>query len=351
MEVATQHKRPWPDPEPPDLAVPAGMRRERFRAMGTTVSLLLPAAQATDGATAVRALFAQWEQTLSRFRPESELSALNVRAGEPVAVSALLFDAVAIALAAARATDGLFDPTLLRQLVSLGYDRSFETLPAHQPRLPGSLAVAGPGGGWRGIELDPSGRRITLPPGVMLDLGGIAKGMAADAALARLTEMGIAQALVNAGGDLAVLGQPPGGAAWPITVPLRQGTQTVTLKRGALATSGVGRRRWRQGREERHHLLDPRTGLPAHSGLWSASAGADHCAQAEVAATVACLLGPDSGARFLAAQGLSGLLVGADGACHIAGAWPTPPGRSYMGQLPAGRHRTDRHDEGGAPWT
>ena len=160
MAALAQPKRPWPDPEPPDLAVPAGMRRERFRAMGTTISLLLPAPRASAGTAAVQALFAHWEHTLSRFRPTSELSRLNVRAGDPVTVSPLLYTVVDAALEAARATEGLFDPTMLRQLVVLGYDRSFETLPR---RLPGTLSVAGPGGGWRAIHLDPMHRRVTLP--------------------------------------------------------------------------------------------------------------------------------------------------------------------------------------------
>ena len=323
MEALAQPKHPWPHPEPPDLAVPAEMRRERFRAMGTTISLLLPAPRASAGTAAVQALFAHWEHTLSRFRPTSELSALNARAGDPVTVSPLLYTVVDAALEAARATEGLFDPTMLRQLVVLGYDRSFETLPR---RLPGTLSVAGPGGGWRAIRLDPMQRRVTLPRGVGLDLGGIAKGMAVDAALAALQTVGIDAALVNAGGDLAVLGRPLSGESWPIAVPTRAGTQTVTLQHGALATSGVARRRWRQGEQEHHHLLDPRTGEPAQSGLWSVSVGAATCAQAEVAATVACVLGLEAGAAFLHAHGLAGLLIHESGAWQTVGGWPAPTG-------------------------
>ncbi len=318
----TPARRPWPVPEPPDLAVPAGMCRERFRAMGTTVSLLLPTPQAGAGCRAVQTLFAEWESALSRFRPDSELSRLNARAGRPVGVSPLLYRVVAAALDAARATEGLFDPTLLRQVVILGYDRSFEVLPAVQPP---SLRSAGPGGGWRSVALDPDRCAVTLPRGCGLDLGGIAKGLAVDAALSRLQEIGVETALVNAGGDLAVYGRPPDGAPWPVAVPTRTGTQTVTLQHGALATSSVARRRWRQGHQERHHLLDPRTGASAQGHLWSVSVGAATCAQADVAAKAAYLLGPVEGARFLAAHRLSGLLVETGGTCHRAGAWPAPP--------------------------
>src|SRR5207302_715875 len=98
--------------------------------------------------------------------------------------------------------------------------------------------------------------------------------------------LGIATALVNAGGDLAVLGLPPDGEPWPVAVPRREGTWTVALQHGALATSGVARRRWRQGSHDRHHLLDPRSGVSTQNGVWSVSVAADRCVQAEVAAKV-----------------------------------------------------------------
>ncbi len=314
--------RPWPALEPPELAVPAGMQRTPFHAMGTTVSVVLPTAH-TRTVAAVQQIFATWEATLSRFRPQSEFSQLNARAGDTVAVGPVLFHVVATALEAARATDGLFDPTMLRQLVLLGYDRSFETLPLQQPR---ALAVPGPGGAWRSIMLDHARQTVTLPRGCGLDLGGIARGLAVDAAVAYLHEQGVPQALVNAGGDLAILGLLPAASGWPVTVPTRRGTQAVALRHGALATSSRSRRHWRQGREERHHVLDPRSGEPAQEGLWSVSVGAATCAQADVAAKVALLLGPAAGVAFLEHQGLSGLLVAQSGALHRAGAWPDAEG-------------------------
>jgi FAD:protein FMN transferase len=295
------------------------MIRDEFPAMGTTISSLLPAAGAADGAAAVRALFAEWERRLSRFLPDSELSRLNRRSGEPVQVSPLLFAVLTTAVSAARATGGIFDPTLLRQLVRVGYDRSFEEMP---PLVPASPAVLHPGGGWQGLRMDATQRRVTLPAGVEVDLGGIAKGMAVDAALARLGELGITSGLVNAGGDLALLGSPPGGEEWPIAVPGRDAGWTVPLRRGAMATSGIAHRRWRQGTRRRHHLLDPRTGAPAESGLWSVTVVAGRCEQAEVAAKVAFILGPESGAEWLRARGLAGLLVCEDGAWQVAGPWP-----------------------------
>ena len=172
----------------PELAVPSGMSSRRFRAMGSEVHLVVPTGNADDAALAVECLFSQWEGVLSRFRPESELSRLNARPGTPVTVGPILLAAVEAAIEAARATGGLFDPTLGHELVRLGYDRSFEemgdALPS--PRRPG-----GGGGGWRTMVVDRSAGVVTMPAGSELDLGGIAKGMAVDASLGLLRSLGI----------------------------------------------------------------------------------------------------------------------------------------------------------------
>jgi FAD:protein FMN transferase len=309
-----------PAPTPPDLLhVPAGMARSHFRAMGTTISLLVPAEDLKRAEEMVRALFFDWEQALSRFVAESGLSRLNRMAGSPVIVEALLFAVMDRALAAARATDGLYDPTLLNQLQQLGYDRAFDALLAERPAT-GYQAT--PGGRWCDIHINSALRLVTLPAGVGVDFGGIAKGMAVDAALEQLRQHGLPMALVNAGGDLAVLGLPALERQWPIEVEGKTRSWVIPFQRGALATSGVSRRHWRQGGHERHHLLDPRTGLPAQSGLWSVTVAADSCEQAEVAAKVAFLLGEAQGGEFLRRHDLSGLLVQDDGSWSATGSWP-----------------------------
>jgi thiamine biosynthesis lipoprotein len=287
--------------------------------MGTTISLLLPASQAARGVQIVGSLFQEWEQTLSRFLAESELSQLNAHAGTAMAVSDLLYTVLATALSAAQATQGVYDPALLEQLVQLGYDRTFDDLPAvsFDPIIPGE-----PGGGWRGIRVNPIYRHVTLPTGIKLDFGGIAKGMAVDAALEQLRLSGVSPALVNAGGDLAVLGLPPAAEQWPIAVPGRERYWTIPLHSGAVATSGIAHRHWWQGQTLRHHLLDPRTGLPAQSDLWSVTVVADRCEQAEVAAKVAFILGSRQGADFLRRHRIAGLLVREDGTWESVEPWP-----------------------------
>ena len=233
--------------------------RRAGRPMATDVSVQivampgqLPAAYAA--ADACMAWFDEVDRTLSRFKPESELSRLNAATGRWFAASSLLFEAVACAFQAAQSSDGLFDPTLLRQIEALGYDRDFAQI-AHREVCDQEAAAPvdqpASAAGWRSIELDPRRQRIRLHDGVRLDLGGIAKGWAADVALSRFCE-DFPGALINVGGDLRLRGGPAPGAAWSIGVrdPRAEATRTgadapttnvatVTLSRGGLATSGA----------------------------------------------------------------------------------------------------------------
>ena len=299
---------------------PEGLARASFQAMGTTIVVIVPEQALDEALRLTRGLFAEWEDALSRFRPESELSLLNAAAGFRVPVSGLLMTTLSTALNAARATRGVFDPTILQRMLEIGYDRSFETLAASLPApRAGCHAQTGR---WREIEVDEARRLVRLPAGVGLDFGGIAKGMAVDAALDLLEAHGLTPALVNGGGDLAVREPPPNLPHWPVLAMGKDEAWVIGLERGALATSGVARRRWLQGQTPRHHLIDPRTGEPADSSLWSVSALGGRCAQAEVAAKTALILGREAGTAFIEETRLGALLVAETGDWSAAGAWP-----------------------------
>jgi thiamine biosynthesis lipoprotein len=286
--------------------------------MGTEIQLLVRERLTREAAQSVEALFSEWEEALSRFRPLSELSRLNASAGTPVRVGPILLDAVEAALEAASSTGGLFDPTLRHELVRIGYDRSFEEI---RPTR-GRVARPRGGGAWRRIAVDRAAGVVTLPVGGELDLGGIAKGMAVDASLERLARLGVDAALVSAGGDLAVRGLPPDAGAWSVLVGDDDGP-VVPLVRGALATSGIARRHWRQGDIERHHLVDPETGEPAASGLREVTVAGGTCRVAEAGATAAFVAGPRLGPGVLERLGLAGLLVTNAGAQIRVGSWPS----------------------------
>lgn len=299
---------------------PHGFTRSVFHAMGTTIVVIAPDHASATALRLTRDLFAEWERTLSRFRADSELSRLNAAAGLRTAVSPLMLTVLGAALDAARATRGIFDPTVLLRMIEIGYDRTFETLPTRLPAAHETQRAQT--GGWRAIDVNEARRLVRLPAGVGLDFGGIAKGMAVDAALNLLEERGLTPAMVNAGGDLAVRSLPPDAPHWPIAVPGKDEGWVIGLKGGAVATSGVAHRHWRQGDSERHHLIDPRTGDPAASALWSVTAIAGMCAQAEVAAKTALIQGSEQGARFIEEVHLGALLISDNGEWRTAGAWP-----------------------------
>ena len=228
------------------------MGSRTFRAMGTTIELLVEADRAEEALDTVEAEFERLEQILSRFRPDSELSQLN-REGS-VDASPELAEVVELALEARERTGGRFDPTVHDALVAAGYDRTFDDVPAD-----GDADAAE--GRRCGGAVVLSGRRITLEPGVHLDLGGIGKGFAAERGAELLAVHG--PCLVSAGGDVAVRGVPAGGV-WPVGI---DDSLTIGLEHGGIATSGRDRRRWTRGGSERHHLIDPATGMPAATDI------------------------------------------------------------------------------------
>ncbi len=277
---------------------------------------VLDASDPSAGAAvaAVPDWFAAWDQALSRFRDDSELAVLNRRAGHGwTQLSPTLWAVLAAARAAARLSDGLVSPTVLSALERAGYDRDFAAIGDGRAVPAGTAAPAAP---WSAIRHDPRRRAVALPAGARLDLGGVAKGWAADTAVRRLAAHG--PALVDAGGDIAVSGPRADGTPWPIGVadPRQPGEQIalLLLPAGGVATSGRDYRRWRQGAAERHHIIDPRTGLPAATDLLTVTVVAPSARVAEAAAKTVLILGREAGLAWLAARPyLAGLLVSEEG--------------------------------------
>jgi thiamine biosynthesis lipoprotein len=283
------------------------VQRFRFRSMGTDVELLGPIGDRTFDAAArgVRATFDREDRRCSRFRADSELSRVNRNAGRVSVVSAPFADVVGAALRGAAETAGAFDPTLLDAVVAAGYDRTFDELlaGARIATRPGR-----PGGAWRRIRLE--GRRLAMPAGVHLDLGGIAKGWTVDLAVERAIGLGLSWALVNAGGDLRLEGDVPAPLEVAIEDPDSPDAEIgrLHLARGAVATTSVTRRVWGPGL---HHVIDPTTGSPAGGDVVQATVAARTCAHAEVLATSALLRGRD------ALPGVTAVLVVRDGVIQV----------------------------------
>ncbi len=295
------------------------MLKIEFRAMGCQMTALLdwdtlPAARLLQQTPA---WFEEWEQSLSRFRADSELNRLNASAGQPFRASPVLFAAVRLALEAAGWSEGMVVPTVLPALEKAGYDRSFELLrDANGRNAPPNQAGETLPAAWQHIELDENRQTILIPAGARLDLGGSAKGWAALQAAQRLGQAG--PALVEAAGDIAISGRMADGAPWPVDVadPLdvEDCLVQLALEGGGVATSGIDRRRWRKDGQWKHHIIDPRSGEPARTDLLSVTVVAPDVCRAEAAAKTALILGSQAGLAWLEARpDLGGLLALPDG--------------------------------------
>jgi thiamine biosynthesis lipoprotein len=264
------------------------------------------------------------DRACSRFRDDSELARLNADAGRWSGVSDLLLLALETALGAAADTDGLVDPTIGRTLRLAGYDRPLPLVLARDgERFRASFA---PVPGWKLVELDPPQRRVRIPKGIELDLGATAKALAADRAAAVAHELTGTGVLVSLGGDVSVAGPTP-EAGWPVRVaddhaaPLVEGGPVFAVAAGGLATSGTTVRRWKAGNVTLHHIIDPRTGRPAHTPWRTVTVAGGTCVKANVASTAAIVLGAEA-PSWLVARGLPARLVAADGAVSTVAAWP-----------------------------
>ncbi len=319
-----------------------------FKAMGCQSRVVVNGADHEGLATWAVDRIAQLESMWSRFRPDSEISALNRNPGQMTSVSPETFALIERAIEAWEVTGRRFDPTMLTELVEHGYDRTHTELapPKAASWQPvGGAPSAGPTGLSRlrpasdllaesevgprpesragEIVLVPALPAVMLPEGVSIDPGGIGKGLAADIVASELVEQGADGALVDLGGDLRVIGEhPDGGSAWPVIVdpevPGIEGYQ-VGLADGGIATSSQLGRRWSTETGDRHHLLDPRDGKPSASPAAAVVVAGGAAWQAEVVAKAALLAGFEAGCRLITDNGSVGLLLGFDGTTHDAG--------------------------------
>lgn len=261
----------------------------QFKAMGSHMQAWLSTDSATNShiLNEVPVWFEEWEAELSRFRPTSELSRLNAHTGEWVQVSPVLFEVIADAREAAEMTNGIFNPLILDALEATGYDHSFDgqTFASHQ-----SLSASKPVASWDSLQIDDDRQAVFLPAGIHIDLGGIAKGWAAQEAANRLSIYG--PCLVDAGGDLVAYGSPDDSGGWIVNVPNLDESDDLfrlLLVDQAIATSGTDYRNWQRDNQTFHHLIDPRTGRPSESRIVRSTVVAPEAEQAVVWAKVSLM--------------------------------------------------------------
>jgi thiamine biosynthesis lipoprotein len=278
------------------------MYTREFRAMNTGILLAGegPQEAVETGFIQAQKFIEDSEKRFTRFSSESELSQLNRSAGSWLDASKDLFEVMSLAKRLYKQTAGLFDPSILEALEQAGYDRSMDEIHLYggvtmtvlpRPKLHR----------FDEIRLDEQRGRIALPSEMRIDLGGIAKSWIAEKAALLLSAWANVCA-VDAGGDMFFAGLPQDEKAWRVTLedPL-DASHTLAVLRvppGAVATSTVTKRRWKQDSIEKHHLIDPRTQQPAETEWLSVTVIAPHAADAEVYAKSLLIGGPNEADRI-----------------------------------------------------
>jgi thiamine biosynthesis lipoprotein len=288
----------------------------RFRAMATDVNVQVvhPRASAASALARAEDLFHRVERACTRFDAESPLMLANAFPREWHVVPDVLFAAVSEAARAHRETDGSFDPRVLRTLTAYGYDRSLPFAAGGVDVEAGDERPAAAHGSWRpGLDDARASIRIGRDP---IDLGGIGKGLAVRWAAAELGDAGRGF-LIEAGGDCYASGASPDADGWRIgvedptggPVPLAVLDATDT----GVATSSIRLRKWRAGGKSVHHLIDPRTGEAAETGLLAVTVLGPDPAWAEVWSKSLFLAGRGAMRHLADDQGLAALWVDEDG--------------------------------------
>ncbi len=294
---------------------------EQFDAMGSRIRVMIgpPADPGLDSAEEAgrraRKFIHEFDRSLSRFRPDSELTAFNEDPRREVPASELLRKAVKAGLWAAESTGGLVDPTLLDEIESAGYvesraglsgvpvEESLNVAPARK------LAHARASQDWRGFTVDDDRGTISRPPGLRFDTGGTGKGLAADLVAESL--QGYSRFLISCGGDMRIGGRDAADDPYDVLVehPVSgRKPHSFRLGSGGVATSGINVRAWRRpDGTTAHHLLDPSTGQPCWSGLIGVTALGETALHAETLAKAALLSGPEGAREVLSRHG--GLMV------------------------------------------
>jgi thiamine biosynthesis lipoprotein len=297
-----------------DKTLASGLRSRIM--MDTVVSIRVYSGDARQIDDALQAAFAEMERLdglLSAWNSDSDISKINRAAGkEMVPVDQQTWLAVNTIQALSGLTQGSFDITI--GAVSRLWDFSSpQAVPPARETIEKALRMVGS----HQVLLDSTNHRIGLrQAGASIDLGGAAKGYIVDRAIEVLRERGVESAVVDAGGDIGLLGQKEDGRAWKIGIkhPQNPGTtiEIIDVDCPAVATSGNYERFFIQDQIRYHHILDPKTGLPAPDVV-SATVLAQTAVEADLLATAVFVLGPIRGMTLIEQ------LAGVEGVIYVEG--------------------------------
>ncbi len=290
------------------------IRKIEFRAMGSQMMAALDSEteEAEEALGLVPSWFEKWEQSLSRFRSDSELCQLNRSGEKPFLASETLMSVLKLSFEIEMRSDGWVTPVVLNALETAGYTMDFNEFNHSTIQTSKEFSLAPT---ITEIVVDEGNNLIILPKGLRLDFGGVAKGWAAQQVILKLKKFG--PALMDAGGDIMTSSAMLDGNPWPVSIadPTDPDHDLKVLQLAGIgvATSGQDYRTWNVNGNRMHHLIDIRTGKPAESDVFTATVLAPNVIEAEMAAKMVLLLGTDEGLAWLEKQtSYAGLVVKMD---------------------------------------
>jgi FAD:protein FMN transferase len=298
----------------PAPAATAGYLHFGGSTMGSTYNVRLRAASSQVAVlrSAVQAALDDVDHRMSMFRPDSELSAFNrATAGVPFALSEPLYAVLAAADGISRWSNGAFDITVAPLVEQWGFGtRAVRAVPEAAALVAQRGRVD-----WRGLSFDAAQRSVTKHRGPQqVDLGGIAKGWGVDRAAAALDAHGIADYMVEVGGEVRTRGINASGVAWRIGIEEpdaspQRARWIVALAGRSMATSGDYRNYFIEGGRRYSHEIDPASGMPIRHGLASVTVVADDCMQADALATALIVLGAEKGRALAESSGIAAQFI------------------------------------------
>ncbi len=290
------------------LSMPLALRRRlplvrrSIPLMGTLAVIQVAhrdARLAEDAITAALAELRWVEQTMTHFRPDSDIGRANLGAGrDGVAISAATALVIEAALHWSSVSDGNFDPAIG------GASELWDVLNRHTPPPASAVERLAARGYWRKVDLARTGQGAVVrfeDPDLHLDLGGIAKGYGIDRAVAALRDKGIAHAIVTVGGDLYALGDAPDGAPWQVGIRDPHNSELLAgrleVADRAVTTSGDYERFFSYRGVRYHHLIDPQTAAPRRTPVHSVTVLGGNCMNADAAGTAVFGMATDAARR------------------------------------------------------
>jgi FAD:protein FMN transferase len=274
-----------------------------FTAMGSQMMAALEgdSEQAENILMQVPHWIEEWEQSLSRFRPDSELSRLNQSQGKMIRVSDAFWDVLKLSLQIERTSQGLVTPAVLNALEAAGYSKDFDLIRSGGFQVNQEFTSKA---NLEDLIMIEEEKLVLLPKGLRMDFGGVAKGWVAQKVVEKLQKYG--SALMDAGGDIMTGSALQDGSPWPVAIgdPFtpENDLEMLYLAGEGVATSGQDYRVWELNGMRMHHIIDVRTGLPAESDVFSVSVIAPDVIQAEMAAKIVLILGSEAGLAWLEDQ-------------------------------------------------